>query len=134
MTEHPRELRYTIEHEWVRVEDDGTATIGVTFFAQDQLGDVVYVVLPAVGATVQKDSKMGEIESVKSVSDLFVPVSGEVIETNQDVIDHPERGERGPARSGVDGARPHVRPLGSGRAAHQRAVRQRDSGVGCRRR
>ncbi|MDE2802330.1 MAG: glycine cleavage system protein GcvH [Chloroflexota bacterium] len=100
MTEHPRELRYTIEHEWVRVEDDGTATIGVTFFAQDQLGDVVYVVLPAVGSTVQKDSKMGEIESVKSVSDLFVPVSGEVIETNQDVIDHPERVNEDPHGAG----------------------------------
>ncbi len=100
MTEHPRELRYTIEHEWVRVEDDGTATIGVTFFAQDQLGDVVYVVLPAVGSTVQKDSKMGEIESVKSVSDLFVPVSGEVIETNQDVIDNPERVNEDPHGAG----------------------------------
>ena len=100
MTEHPRELRYTIEHEWVRVEDDGTATIGVTFFAQDQLGDVVYVVLPAVGATVRKDSKMGEIESVKSVSDLFAPVSGEVIETNQDAIDHPERVNEDPHGAG----------------------------------
>lgn len=100
MTEHPRELRYTTEHEWVRVEEDGTATIGVTFFAQDQLGDVVYVVLPAVGSTLQKDSKMGEIESVKSVSDLFVPVSGEVIETNQDVIDNPERVNEDPHGAG----------------------------------
>ena len=100
MTEHPRELRYTTEHEWVRVEEDGTATIGVTFFAQDQLGDVVYVVLPAVGSTVRKDDKMGEIESVKSVSDLFVPVSGEVIETNQDVIDNPERVNEDPHGAG----------------------------------
>ena len=100
MTEHPRELRYTTEHEWVRVEDDGTAVIGVTFFAQDQLGDVVYIVLPAVGSTVRKDSKMGEIESVKSVSDLFVPVSGEVIETNQDVIDNPERVNEDPHGAG----------------------------------
>ena len=100
MTEHPRELRYTTEHEWVRVEEDGTATIGVTFFAQDQLGDVVYIVLPAVGSTVQKGSKMGEIESVKSVSDLFVPVSGEVIETNQDVIDNPERVNEDPHGAG----------------------------------
>lgn len=99
MTEHPSELRYTTEHEWVRVDDD-IATIGVTFFAQDQLGDVVYVVLPSVGSTVQKDAKMGEIESVKSVSDLFVPVSGEVIETNQDVIDHPERVNEDPHGSG----------------------------------
>ena len=72
----------------------------MTFFAQDQLGDVVYVVLPAVGSTVQKDSRMGEIESVKSVSDLFVPVSGEVIEVNQDVIDHPERINEAPHDEG----------------------------------
>lgn len=100
MSEHPSELRYTTEHEWVRVEDGGVATIGVTFFAQDQLGDVVYIVLPSVGATVEKDAKMGEIESVKSVSDLFVPVSGEVIETNQDVIDHPERVNEDPHGAG----------------------------------
>ena len=100
MSEHPSELRYTTEHEWVRVEDDGTATIGVTFFAQDQLGDVVYVVLPSVGATLQKDTRMGEIESVKSVSDLFVPISGEVIEANQEVIDHPERVNEDPHGAG----------------------------------
>ena len=100
MSEHPSELRYTTEHEWVRVEDDGTATIGVTFFAQDQLGDVVYIVLPSVGATVQKDTRMGEIESVKSVSDLFVPISGEVIEANQEVIDHPERVNEDPHGAG----------------------------------
>ena len=100
MSDHPSELRYTTEHEWVRVEDDGTATIGVTFFAQDQLGDVVYIVLPSVGATLQKDTRMGEIESVKSVSDLFVPISGEVIEANQEVIDHPERVNEDPHGAG----------------------------------
>ncbi len=100
MTEHPSELRYTIEHEWVRVEGDGNATIGVTFFAQDQLGDVVYIVLPAVGSTLQAGARMGEIESVKSVSDLFVPVSGEVLETNQDVLDHPERVNEDPHGAG----------------------------------
>ena len=100
MTEHPSELRYTLEHEWVRIEDDGTATIGVTFFAQDQLGDVVYIVLPAIGSALQAGARMGEIESVKSVSDLFVPVSGEVIQTNQDVIDNPERVNEDPHGSG----------------------------------
>ena len=100
MTEHPSELRYTIEHEWVRAEGDGNATIGVTFFAQDQLGDVVYIVLPAVGSTLQAGARMGEIESVKSVSDLFVPVSGEVLETNQDVLDHPERVNEDPHGAG----------------------------------
>ena len=91
MSDHPSDLRYTKEHEWVRLEDDGTATIGITYFAQDQLGDVVYLVLPKVGSAVVKDSKMGEVESVKSISDLFVPISGEVLETNKDAIDYPER-------------------------------------------
>ena len=100
MAEHPSELRYTIEHEWVRVEDGDEVTVGVTFFAQDQLGDVVYIVLPGVGDTVRKDTKMGEIESVKSVSDLFVPVSGEVIAVNQDVVDHPERVNEDPHGAG----------------------------------
>jgi len=91
MSDHPSDLKYTTEHEWVRAELDGTATIGITFFAQDQLGDVVYLVLPDVGETIEKGSKMGEVESVKSISDLFVPVSGVVLEINKDAIDHPER-------------------------------------------
>ncbi|MEE2656757.1 MAG: glycine cleavage system protein GcvH [Chloroflexota bacterium] len=91
MSDHPSDLKYTTEHEWVRAELDGTVTIGITFFAQDQLGDVVYLVLPDVGETIEKGSKMGEVESVKSISDLFVPVSGVVLEINKDAIDHPER-------------------------------------------
>ena len=91
MSDHPSDLKYTTEHEWVRAELDGTATIGITFFAQDQLGDVVYLVLPDVGETIEKGSKMGEVESVKSISDLFVPVSGVVLDINKDAIDHPER-------------------------------------------
>ena len=91
MSDHPSDLKYTIEHEWVRAELDGTVTIGITFFAQDQLGDVVYLVLPDVGDSIAKGSKMGEVESVKSISDLFVPVSGVVLEINKDAIDHPER-------------------------------------------
>ena len=89
MSDHPSDLKYTTEHEWVRTEIDGTVTIGITFFAQDQLGDVVYLVLPDVGASIEKGSKMGEVESVKSISDLFVPVSGEVLEVNKEAIDHP---------------------------------------------
>lgn len=100
MSDHPSNLRYTKEHEWVRMEDDGTATVGITYFAQDQLGDVVYLVLPKVGSTVEKDSKIGEVESVKSISDLFVPVSGEVLETNKDAIDHPERVNEDPHGNG----------------------------------
>ncbi len=85
----PAELRYSREHEWVRVED-GAAVVGITDFAQDQLGDVVFVSLPAVGSKVAALEKMGEIESVKSVSELYSPVSGTVVEINQAAVDSPE--------------------------------------------
>jgi glycine cleavage system H protein len=95
----PSDLRYSKEHEWVRVDGD-TGTIGVTDYAQDQLGDVVYLDLPAAGATVTQFAKMGEIESVKAVSDLFSPVSGEVIEVNQETVDDPEAVNREPYGKG----------------------------------
>jgi len=85
----PPELRYTKEHEWLRVDGD-TATVGITDYAQDQLGDVVYLDLPKVGATLHQSEKLGEIESVKAVSDLFSPVSGEVTEQNQEAVKSPE--------------------------------------------
>jgi glycine cleavage system H protein len=85
----PPGLRYSSEHEWVRAEGE-TATIGVTDYAQDQLGDIVYLDLPSPGAQVAQMAKMGEIESVKAVSDLFSPVSGEVIEVNEEAVDSPE--------------------------------------------
>ena len=85
----PPDLRYSKEHEWVRVED-GVGTIGITDYAQDQLGDIVYLDLPEVGAAIKQFEKLGEIESVKAVSDLFVPVSGEVAEINQEAVDSPE--------------------------------------------
>ena len=100
MSDHPSDLKYTAEHEWVRAEIDGTVTIGITFFAQDQLGDVVYLVLPDVGSSIEKGNKMGEVESVKSISDLFVPVSGEVLEINKNAIDHPERINEDPHGAG----------------------------------
>lgn len=87
--EIPAELKYSKEHEWVRMQGDST-TVGITDFAQDQLGDIVYLDLPKPGATVTQFAKAGEIESVKSVSDLFVPVGGTVLEANQGAIDHPE--------------------------------------------
>ncbi len=90
MTDIPGDLRYSREHEWVRVEDDGIGVVGITDYAQDMLGDIVYLDLPAVGTTVRQFAKMGEIESVKSVSDLFSPVSGEVIARNDAAIEHPE--------------------------------------------
>ena len=85
----PSDLTHTTEHEWVRVEGD-VGTVGVTDYAQDQLGDIVYLDLPAAGASVEQYAKMGEIESVKAVSDLFSPVSGEIVEVNQEAVDSPE--------------------------------------------
>ncbi|MBI4336249.1 MAG: glycine cleavage system protein GcvH [Chloroflexi bacterium] len=87
---YPDELRYTKEHEWVRAQGDGTALVGITFFAQDQLGDVVYLNLPAPGSSLAQTGKLGEVESVKAVSDIFAPVSGQVMEVNQEVVAHPE--------------------------------------------
>lgn len=85
----PTDLGFSQEHEWVRAEGD-IATIGVTDYAQDQLGDIVYLDLPSPGDSLSQGGKMGEIESVKAVSDLFSPVSGEVLEVNQAAIDAPE--------------------------------------------
>ena len=87
--EIPGDLRYTREDEWIRVEGD-RVTIGVTDYAQQQLGDIVFVELPAVGATVERGEPFGVIESVKAVSDLYAPVSGEVVEANPDLANHPE--------------------------------------------
>jgi glycine cleavage system H protein len=87
--EIPADLRYTREDEWARVEGD-RVTIGVTDFAQQQLGDVVNVELPAVGTAVERGEPFGVIESVKAVSDLYAPVSGEVVESNADLSNHPE--------------------------------------------
>lgn len=84
----PVDLKYTAEHEWIAVEGD-TATIGITDYAADQLGDVVYVDLPSAGDEISGGSVVGEIESTKSVGELFAPVDGEVVEVNQAVIDDP---------------------------------------------
>ena len=85
----PEDLRYSASHEWIRVEDD-LATIGITDHAQSELGDIVYLELPKVGATVQSNGVFGTIESVKTVSDLTSPVSGEVVEVNDELPDAPE--------------------------------------------
>ena len=87
---NPDNLKYSREHEWVIVDDDGHAVIGITHFAQDSLGDVVFVELPEVGGEVGQFEKMGEIESVKAVSDLFSPISGKVVERNDRLLDEPE--------------------------------------------
>lgn len=85
----PPELHYTKDHEWVRVQD-GIGTVGITDYAQDQLGDVVYVDLPSPGKQLTQLAVFGEIESVKAVSELYSPVSGEVVESNQALADKPE--------------------------------------------
>ncbi len=92
---YPEDLQYTKDHEWVRLAD-GTAEVGVTEYAQAQLGDVVYVELPAVGQTIAAGDAFGSIESVKAVSELFAPVSGEVVAVNDDVTAHPERVNQDP--------------------------------------
>ena len=86
---YPEELKYTKEHEWVRIE--GTqAVIGITAYAQDQLGDVVYVELPEIGAQIKQFEPCGTIESVKTVSDLYAPISGDVLKINEALDDTPE--------------------------------------------
>jgi glycine cleavage system H protein len=86
---YPDELKYHPEHDWARIEG-GEATLGVTWFAQDALGELVHYEAPAVGSTVVKDESYGEVESVKAVSDIVAPLSGEVIEVNQKAVDAPE--------------------------------------------
>lgn len=85
----PTDLRYTKDHEWVRIDGE-EATIGITAYAADQLGDIVFVELPAVGATLVQFKAFGVVESVKAVSDLFAPVSGEVVAANADLAGQPE--------------------------------------------
>lgn len=86
----PAQLKYTKEHEWVRLEGDGIAVVGITHHAQDQLGDVVFVELPDVGTELTAGAVFGTVESVKAVSDLFAPLSGEVLEINDALADAPE--------------------------------------------
>jgi glycine cleavage system H protein len=95
----PENLRYTKEHEWVRVEGD-TGTIGITFHAQTELGDIVYVDLPKPGTVIQQGKTIGSVESVKAVSDIYTPVSGEVVEVNALLAESPEILNKDPYGSG----------------------------------
>ena len=90
MSEIPADLRYTPEHEWVRLTGDGTVRVGITDFAQSSLGDVVYVQLPDVGSEVAAGESFGEVESTKSVSDLYAPVTAKVIAVNGDLESNPQ--------------------------------------------
>lgn len=91
----PTDRRYTREHEWVKLEG-GEAVVGITDYAQDQLGDVVYVELPKVGTRVEQFKPFGVIESVKTASDLYAPISGEVVAVNQAVVDDPAKVNQSP--------------------------------------
>jgi len=86
---YPEELRYHAEHDWARIDGD-EATLGITWFAQDALGELVHFEPPEEGATIAKDATYGEVESVKAVSDVIAPLSGEVLEVNQKVVEAPE--------------------------------------------
>ena len=97
---NPTDRKYTSEHEWVKIEDGSLALAGITEYAQDQLGDIVYFDLPQPGSTVTHLQKMGEVESVKAVSDLFSPVTGEVVEVNQRLQNHPELANEDPLGEG----------------------------------
>jgi glycine cleavage system H protein len=99
MATYPAELRYTREHEWAKVEGK-RARVGITHYAQDQLGDVVFVELPKIGSRVTQMQTFGVVESVKAVSDLFAPLSGTVVEVNQELAQQPERVNRDPYGGG----------------------------------
>lgn len=95
----PAGLKYTKEHEWIKVEGN-VGLVGITDFAQDQLGDVVFVELPAVGRTLKANEQFGVVESVKTVSDLYIPVSGKVLEVNTELEGSPELVNQGPYEQG----------------------------------
>ncbi len=90
MSEVPENLKYTKDHEWLRHEDDGTCVVGITDHAQDSLGDVTFVELPAPGSKFEAAEVFGVVESVKAASDLYAPLAGEVVEVNETLLDSPE--------------------------------------------
>ncbi len=100
MSDIPESLKYTSDHEWLKLLDNGTALVGITAHAQSELGDLTFVELPAVGATLAKGDAFGVVESVKAASDLYSPVSGEIIETNAALQDAPESVNASPYDNG----------------------------------
>ncbi|MDP3944974.1 MAG: glycine cleavage system protein GcvH, partial [Lutibacter sp.] len=95
----PADLKYTKDHEWVKVEGN-TAIVGITHFAQSELGDIVYVDVDTLNDTIEKEEVFGSVEAVKTVSDLFMPISGEIIEFNESLGDEPEKVNKDPYRAG----------------------------------
>lgn len=100
MAQYPNDLKYTKDHEWARLEDGGLVRIGITAHAVEQLGDVTLVDLPPAGSDVQAQERFGDIESVKAVSELFAPISGEVVEVNPELESSPELVNEGPYEQG----------------------------------
>ena len=113
---YPEDLKYHAEHDWARIEGD-EATFGITWYAQDALGEVVFFDPPEVGTQVTKDQTYAEVESVKAVSDVFAPLSGEIVEVNEALADTPEKINQDPYGDGLDGQGAAVRPLRGGRPA-----------------
>lgn len=129
MSEIPADLKYIETHQWVRVSDDGTATVGITDFAQEQLGDVVYIGVPDVGVTVNGGEEAGVAESVKSASDVFSPVTGEVIEVNESLEDEPEKVNEDPYG---DGWLYKVKLADAGELVRSDGLRRLRGACGCR--
>lgn len=100
MSDFPTELKYAETHEWVRLEDDGTVVVGITDHAQDALGDIVYVELPEVGTNADSGGEVAVVESVKAASDIYSPVSGEIVEINSGLEDEPETVNQSPYGDG----------------------------------
>ena len=97
---NPKELKYSKDHEWVKIEGNDSALIGITEFATDSLGDVVFIELPDIGTKMTQFEKIGEIESVKAVSHIFTPISGKIIEQNNELINNPELINNSPFEDG----------------------------------
>ena len=100
MSNIPADLKYVASHEWLRLEADGTVTVGITEHAQELLGDIVFVELPVVGANLAAEEHAGVVESVKAASDVYAPIAGEVVEINQALVDAPETANSEPYGAG----------------------------------
>ena len=96
MSNIPADLKYVASHEWLRLEADGSVTVGITDHAQELLGDIVFVELPEVGANLAADEQAGVVESVKAASDIYAPIAGEILEVNQELIDAPDTANTDP--------------------------------------